>query len=646
MFLKDNTPLLMLLDRASGINILFDLDFIVIQASPQTGQLLGAKPDELTGSKLQDASWSKWKSETDFLKAKKKLLSELDEKGFSSQTIIQKGHNHKEFHYPILSGEGKLNGIMSSIQVANVEQSSHSWMFDSLMDNIPHRVYFKDTESKFLYANKAMVEGHGYKSVLEILDKSDEDLYKGDDSEVRRKDEIDIMQTQNPIIHQEEFGSVKNGFLKWFDTSKFPYLDEKGNVVGTFGISHEITEQKKLDYEIREKNHELNEAKALIEQASLAKSQFLANISHEMKTPLNSIMGMIDMALETSLDEKQKMFLKTSKISSEALLKLINDLISASNLQGSLIELEYKNFNLRGLLKEVANHYENLASQNDIYFEFEISKNTPEVIYGNPGGLEQILSNILSNAIKFNKPLGSVALKLLNATNLSENHGVMLSFEISDTGIGIPIDKVKMIFDDFSKLDNSSSRATQGLGLGLLIAKKFIDSMNGGIELITNKVEGMTFAFYVILEAERVENQLKLSEEVPPVKILPSIGKNLKVLIVEDNLLNQKVADYIVRKLDFDSKIVSGGQEALNILGKQSFDFILMDVQMPELDGLETTKKIRNGDYSNEIKSIPIIACSAHENEFECKEAGMDSYVPKPLMKGKLLEAIKKLDLK
>jgi signal transduction histidine kinase/CheY-like chemotaxis protein len=449
------------------------------------------------------------------------------------------------------------------------------------------------------------------------------------------------MQTKESIILQEESGLVKEGHLNWFNTSKFPYFDENGNVTGTFGISHEITDRKKLDNEILEKNHQLNEAKVLIEEASIAKTQFLVNISHKMKTPLNSIMGMIDMALETSLDDKQKMLLETPRLSSEVLLKLINDLISVSKLQGGAVESEHKNFNLWELLKDVASRYKNLANQKEIYFQWEISDNAPEILFGNPNGLEQILSNILSNAIKFNRPIGSVTFKLLNAAQLAGNKDIMLNFEISDNGIGISANKMKIIFEDFSKVDNTSAIAYAGIVLS--IAKRLIQIMNGRIDVKSHKGEGSTFSFYVMLESGQANEDHKSSRRSPAYDISHSSKKNGKALIVEDNLLNQQVAHHIIKKLNFDSTVVSNGLEALDILEKEKFDFILMDVQMPELNGLETTKRIRSGSFSNAVKTIPIIACSAYENEFECKEAGMDYYVPKPLIAKKLLEVIETL---
>lgn len=416
--------------------------------------------------------------------------------------------------------------------------------------------------------------------------------------------------------------------------------DANGNILGSVGIMQDITEQKKFQ-------QMLLKAKLAAEEANNAKSLFLANISHEVRTPMSTIIGMIDSTLDTSLDDEQKDNLKIAKEAADNLLSLLNDILDLSRVEAGKINLECIEFNLPHIVQSVCKGLLVLARNKDLELFWHIDPDVPELLEGDPVRLRQVLVNLINNAIKFTHK-GKIQTRI--KVHFMGEEECQLIFSVADTGIGIPKDKQEIIFNVFTQADDSTTRRYGGTGLGLAISKRLVEMMRGKIWVESEECQGSTFYFLTVF---------KYKKKIPVVINIPKEGmvatqdrssslkdmRNLRILLAEDNLVNQKITVRILEKQGWSVKTVVNGQEVLDILNHESFDLVLMDSQMPVLDGLETTRLIRE-DEKKTGKYIPIVALTARameEDRQRCLAAGMDDYVAKPIDRIKLFEVIENI---
>lgn len=386
---------------------------------------------------------------------------------------------------------------------------------------------------------------------------------------------------------------------------------------------------------IKKKNKKLKRAIKKAETAARVKSDFLSVMSHEIRTPMNAVIGTIHLLLDENPKKTQLEHLKTLKFSSENLLILINDILDYSKVESGNVELEHIDFHLRELTKGLGNTYEQKAIENGVKFNILIDHNIPSMLKGDPARLTQILNNLISNAFKFT-PNGEI--KLLIHLLAKSNGRVKLEFAVEDTGIGISKDKLKLIFESFTQAHADTTRKYGGTGLGLAITKKLIKLFDSQIFVKSKVRRGSKFYFSLYMEEAAHANAAVVVDDT----MMKDAVKDKRVLVVDDNEINLMMAKKFLDKWGLISDVVISGKEALEQVFNADYDLILMDLQMPEMDGYEVTSTIRSLD-NLELKNIPIVAVSAdtYENvKYKIAEVGMNDFLSKPFNPLELLTVV------
>jgi signal transduction histidine kinase/ActR/RegA family two-component response regulator len=391
---------------------------------------------------------------------------------------------------------------------------------------------------------------------------------------------------------------------------------------------------------LRIENEQRRIAQEQAEMANDTKNRFLATISHEVRTPINAIIGFCDLAIKADFNDDHQLHLKRVKDSSEHLLAMIKDVLDYSQIESGKMELKMASFDIYNLITSVVNAYYLDASSKNIKLTFSIADKIPKFLIGDPDALRQVLYNLIGNAIKFtDKGTVEVLVKQVDLINGSDS--ISLFFSVKDSGIGISKLKQKLIFMDFTQVDNTASRRYGGVGLGLTISKYFVELMGGKISVQSEKGAGSEFTFQITLQTDSDKTGIKVKKQA-------AIKKKLHLLVAEDNLLNCHVIAAFLNRLGHTSKIVNNGRFALDILSKEDFDAVLMDIEMPEMDGIEATEAIRKGLENVRNPKIPIIALTAHalrDYEEKSYKAGMDSYLTKPVDIEKLSEVLQSVSV-
>jgi signal transduction histidine kinase/AmiR/NasT family two-component response regulator len=415
---------------------------------------------------------------------------------------------------------------------------------------------------------------------------------------------------------------------------------KRGEGYNLIGYTRSLQEQKIMMEEMFKKEEELRQAHDLAEKNAHVKSEFLANLSHEIRTPMNAILGMTHLLSQTEMTDTQQRYADQAAHSARILLRVIDDILDFSRIDAGQIAMETSEFSLRDMVNRVRDMVADEAKKQSLALWVEIDHDVPDGLEGACLRVEQVLFNLVSNAIKFT-PSGSVTLHVIRRSGTSDS--ATLLFEVQDTGIGMTPEDMKKLFTPFSQVDSSTTRKYGGIGLGLAISRSLVELMGGEIRCESTPGRGSTFSFTITF---KLPSHLEAQKEAPDAESAApdSDLKGLRVLLAEDNEINQMIAIEILSSMGVEATPANNGKEALDILEKGDYDIVLMDIQMPEMDGLAATERIRaNPKYSG----LPIIAMTAHatsEDKEVSLRSGMNDHLTKPVEPDEIYATLKRWD--
>ena len=518
---------------------------------------------------------------------------------------------------------------------AEEELTESREQYRSVVNNLTEVIFQTDASGRWTFLNPAWTDITGY-SVEESLGKECYYYVHPEDRQRSREMFAPMISREKDHCRYTVRFLTYGGDFRHIEVFARLATDRQGNMSGTAGTLNDVTDHVKGELE-------LQQAKEASEAANRAKSEFLANMSHEIRTPLNPIIGMTELLLDTPLDPAQREMASTVRNAGEALLTVINDILDFSKIEAGKMEMENIDFNLGKMIGDATGLISWKARAKELAFLTFIDPDIPEVLNGDPGRIRQVLLNLAGNAIKFT-PSGEVAVRALLIENSPA--GCIVRFEVRDSGIGLSPETKRRLFEPFVQADGSTTRKYGGTGLGLSISKRLAGLMGGKIGVESELGKGALFWFEIpLLHAQTcLMEPAEKSDAGRSSETKQDETSVRRLLLAEDNLANQKLAVLLLKKIGYDVHVVVNGKEAVRAALGSRFDAVLMDCQMPEMDGFEATLAIRGTEKDTGLH-VPIIAMTANamqDDRQKCLQVGMDDYISKPINSQKLSETLER----
>ncbi|MBU6399942.1 MAG: PAS domain-containing protein, partial [Verrucomicrobia bacterium] len=535
---------------------------------------------------------------------------------------------------PIYDFDGRIIGIQGIFwDVTAQRQVEEALAYErdllrALLDHVPDNIYFKDRQSCFLKASRAMAQSFGFDDAARLLGKTDFDLFTAEHAEQAYADEQRILATGQPLIGKPEKETWVTGRESWALTTKMPLYNQQGAIIGTFGISKDITALKQAEAA-------LQIARDAALESARVKSEFLANMSHEIRTPMNAIIGMTGLLLETHLTPDQRDFAETVRLSADALLDIVNQILDFSKIEAGKLTFECIDFNLTETVESVVELLAEQATTKGLELASLVEANVPTALRGDPGRLRQILTNLVGNAVKFTDH-GEVVVRVSRESETADQ--AVLRFTVTDTGIGVAAEAQQLIFQAFTQADGSMTRKYGGTGLGLAISKQLVELMHGQIAVQSEPGRGSTFWFTV-----RLEKQPCPAAPGPSPKRDSLAG--LHVLVVDDNAVNREILHHQLRAWRMRNALAASGTEALAFLRRAAtadgpFDLAILDMQMPVMDGVSLARAIKADAAIAATRLVILTSLGTRLGAQALREAGIAAYLVKPVKQSRLLDCL------
>lgn len=537
---------------------------------------------------------------------------------------------------------------------------------EAIMENTSAQLAYLDPQFNFIEVNSAYATGSGHQKDG-LVGRNHFDLFPDAENQEIFQRVVDTGEHVRFSAKPFRFADQPWREITYWDWSLVPIKDAAGKVEALVFSLLDVTERTRMEEALRKANEELErrvqertaelvkaneelyKAKEAAEAAAETKAAFMANMSHELRTPMNYIVGMTSLLLEEPLSPELKDYVETIRQGSDEMMALINNILDFTKVEKDKAVLEYQPLNLRALVDESLEMVASQAAKKSLSLASTIKHGTPDSIVGDYGRLRQIITSLLSNAIKFTDE-GEISLSV-SSKPLQKANKHQILFAVKDTGIGIPPEKMTELFQPFAQVETAINKKRDGVGLGLATNKKLVELMGGEIWVKSEVGKGSTFYF-------TVEAEIALDEDIKlkPIAMTKAISKDildvlaeqhpLRILVAEDIPSNQTVLLEMLKRMGYRADAVTNGKEVLKALEIRPYDLILMDVKMPELDGIEAAKEIRRRWPDNGPKIVAITAYALHGDKERCLEAGMDDYIAKPVQKEDLAEVLKRYALK
>lgn len=531
--------------------------------------------------------------------------------------------------------------IQSALADLSGDLNKTLYLLQKVIDTAPIRVFWKDRDLRYLGCNPAFAKDAGKTDPRDVIGRDDYQMAWADQADRYRADDIRVMDSGVGRFAYEEPQTTPTGATIWLRTSKVPLRSTDGRIIGVLGVYDDITAGRQAEDEldryrrhletlVAERTAELTVAKDVAEAATRAKSRFLANMSHELRTPMNAIMGMTELVLRRTADPTQREQLIKVQRASEHLLQIINDVLDLAKIEADRVELERLPFSFRDVLADLVAVIGHEAGRKRIELSVDLAPELARMtLLGDPRRIGQVLVNFTGNALKFTER-GAVVLRVQLAEQGADD--VLVRCEVQDTGIGISAADQQRLFKAFEQADNSTTRRFGGTGLGLVISRRLVDLMGGDVGVESEVGVGSRFWFTARLgKANRAEVPAATPSEVAGTAPLPMRLEGARVLVAEDEPITREVSKILLEDLGLAVDLAENGAMAVALARRNAYDLILMDVQMPELSGLDATRAIRVLDG---YAATPIVAMTANafeEDRRVCIEAGMSDHIGKPV---------------